>query len=252
MSTAVEHGDSDDGTDKSGETQSISLIAESEDDVAEWVMHLVDHGWHTVEHGADELSTKEAFNAEAFAASGARARERRRRASLVAPRQTWWLEEGLRLGTSVTHPKRGHGVVVAVEPDPDTQEIRVHVRFDAVTTGGIHRYNEASWMRKMQHDASVTRVLEGMLRAAAQQEEESSPRAISTRTHMDGWSLYRLYSDSRVQTRHSLMSARETEVISIPHGGFGIIRINASSPTHFALVVGTLRFRLIMLFTVTF
>ena len=85
-----------------------------------------------------------------------------------------------------------------------------------------------------QHDAQVSRVLEGMLR-------QGGGGTNKIAQHMQGWSLFRLYSDSRVKARRSLMSARESNVVCIPDQGFGAVRVHPDNARRFDLYTSASR-----------
>ena len=53
----------------------------------------------------------------------------------------WWVREQIEVGEQVTHPKRGDGTVIRINPKSDR---RVHVEF---AFGEIHRYAESSWVK---------------------------------------------------------------------------------------------------------
>ena len=53
----------------------------------------------------------------------------------------WWVREHIEVGEQVTHPKRGDGTVIRINPKSDR---RVHVEF---AFGEIHRYAESSWVK---------------------------------------------------------------------------------------------------------
>ena len=59
--------------------------------------------------------------------------------------------------------------------------------------------------------------------------------------HMQGWSLFRLYSDSRVKARRSLMSARESNVVCIPDQGYGAVRVHPDNARRFDLYTSSSR-----------
>ena len=68
----------------------------------------------------------------------------------------WWMVRGIAIGDPVTHPRRGEGVVVAINPDDDG---RIHVQFSVAGSGSesesrVHRYRQASW-HKLTHESSA-------------------------------------------------------------------------------------------------
>lgn len=223
----------------------VTLVAETAEDCERWVYNLMQHGWLDLGDGAEAIDAATPFDATKFESSSKAGKwgahdptakdasplrvEHTEEGAADVKNKTWWEAEGLAIGVSVTHPTRGHGIVVDVtQPsDDEVNETRVHVQFD-IAKEKLHRYNQTSWMKKMTHHEAVLRVMEGMLRQ----------RDVLSQNKFKKWTLFRMYSDGRLMARVSLMSARELRIISIPHEGYGVIRVAADDARRFTLVVG--------------
>ena len=74
-----------------------------------------------------------------------RSTRRLQRKQALVDAKAWWKREGIARGDAASHPSRGAGLVVAINPDDDGL---VHVEF--ALSGAVHRYKESSWA-KFEH-----------------------------------------------------------------------------------------------------